>query len=39
MIGYAGDDIVQETCKLFMETNKKDTIVKWDSRGNHYVSH
>jgi len=35
--GY-GNDIVQETCKLFLETNKKGTIVKWSSRGNHCVS-
>ena len=34
---YAGD-VVQETCKLFMETNKKGIIVRWGSRGNHCVS-
>ena len=37
MFGY-GSDIVQETCKLFIETNKKGNIVKWGSRGNHCVS-
>ncbi len=35
--GY-GNDIVQESCKLFLETNKKGTIIKWSSRGNHCVS-
>lgn len=33
-----GNDIVQETCKLFLETNKKGIIIKWSSRGNHCVS-
>jgi len=37
MFGY-GNDVMQETCKLFIETNKKGTIVKWGSRGNHCVS-
>jgi len=37
MFGYESE-VVQETCKLFMETNKKGTIVKWGSRGNHCVS-
>jgi len=37
MFGY-GNDIIQETCKLFIETNKKGTIVKWGARGNHCVS-
>ena len=37
MFGY-GSDIVQESCKLFVETNKKGTIIKWGSRGNHCVS-
>ena len=37
MFGYGGD-VVQETCKLFIETNKKGTIVKWGSRGNSCVS-
>lgn len=35
--GY-GNDIVQETCKLFIETNKKGIIVNWGSRGNSCVS-
>lgn len=35
--GY-GSDIIQESCKLFMETNKKGTIVKWGSRGNNCIS-
>ena len=35
--GY-GNDIVQETCKLFIETNRKNIILKWGSRGNHCVS-
>jgi len=39
IIGYSyASDIVQETCKLFIETNKKGTIIKWGSRGNHCVS-
>lgn len=29
-----GNDIVQKTCKLYLETNKKGIIVKWGSRGN-----
>jgi len=35
--GY-GSDIIQETCKLFIETNKKGIIVNWGSRGNSCVS-
>jgi len=35
---FYGNDIVQETCKLFLETNKKGMIIKWSSRGNHCVS-
>ena len=35
--GY-GSDVIQESCKLFIETNKKGTIIKWGSRGNHCVS-
>ena len=37
MVGY-GSDIVQKTCKLYLETNKKDIIVKWGSRGNSCLS-
>ena len=37
MYGY-GSDIVQKTCKLYLETNKKGIIVKWGSRGNSCVS-
>lgn len=33
-----GNDLVQETCKLFIETDKNAVIVKWGSRGNHCVS-
>ena len=29
-----GTDIDYETCKLFLEVNKKGTIVKWGARGN-----
>jgi hypothetical protein len=32
-VGY-GTDIDYETCKLFLEVNKKGTIVHWGSRGN-----
>ncbi len=28
-------EVVQKSCKLFLETNKKGIIVKWGSRGNH----
>ncbi len=31
-------DIVYQTCKLYLETNKKGIIVKWGSRGNSCVS-
>ena len=37
MFGYS-EEIVQESCKLFLETNKKGIIVKWGSRGNSCVS-
>lgn len=37
MFGY-GSDVVQETCKLYFETDKKGIIVKWGSRGNHCVA-
>jgi len=39
--GYGGmmysSEVVQKSCKLFLETNKKGIIVKWGSRGNHCV--
>ncbi len=39
MFGYGyGSEVIQESCKLFIETNKKGIIVKWGSRGNHCVS-
>jgi hypothetical protein len=39
MIGYPyAADVVQKTCKLFLETNKKGIIVRWGSRGNDCVS-
>ncbi|RRS31418.1 MAG: hypothetical protein P794_03940 [Epsilonproteobacteria bacterium (ex Lamellibrachia satsuma)] len=37
MFGY-GNDVIQEKCKLFIETDKKGTIVNWRARGNHCVS-
>jgi len=37
MLGYS-NDIISETCKLFIETNKKNIIIKWGSHGNHCVS-
>lgn len=37
MYGY-GTDVVQKTCKLYLETNKKGIIVKWGSSGNACVS-
>jgi hypothetical protein len=33
-----GNDIIQKTCNLYFETNKKGIIVKWGSRGNACVS-
>lgn len=33
-----GSDIVQQSCKLFLEVNKKHKIVRWSSRGNNCVS-
>lgn len=33
-----GNDIQQQTCKLFLEVNKKHKIVRWSSRGNNCVS-
>ncbi len=37
MIGYSSETIY-ETCKLFIETNRKGIITKWGSRGNSCVS-
>ncbi|PHS31251.1 MAG: hypothetical protein COA92_08615 [Sulfurovum sp.] len=37
-ISSYSNDIVYQTCKLFIETDKKGIIVKWGSRGNHCVS-
>ena len=40
MYGYGyGTDIIQKSCKLFLETNKKGIIVKWGSRGNYCTSY
>ncbi len=33
-----GTDIQQKTCKLFLEVNKHQKIVRWSSRGNSCVS-
>ncbi len=33
-----GSDIVQQTCKLFLEVNRKHKIIRWSSRGNNCVS-
>lgn len=33
-----GSDIVQKTCKLFLEVNKQHKIIRWSSRGNNCVS-
>jgi hypothetical protein len=41
MMGYGfgySEEIVQESCKLFIETNRKNIIVRWRSRGNSCVS-
>ena len=37
MYGYE-TEVVQRTCKIYFETNRKDIIVKWGSRGNACVS-
>ncbi len=37
LFGY-DNEIIQETCKLFIETNTKGTIIRWGSRGNHCIS-
>jgi hypothetical protein len=36
MMGYS-NEVVQQSCKLFLETDKKGIIVKWGHRGNHCV--
>ena len=33
-----GSDISQKTCKLFLEVNRQNKIIKWSSRGNNCVS-
>ncbi len=33
-----GSDMVQKTCKLFLEVNRKSKIIKWSSRGNNCIS-
>jgi len=33
-----GSDIVQKSCKLFLEVNKRHKIVRWSSRGNNCIS-
>ena len=33
-----GPEIEQKTCKLFLEVNRKNRIVRWSSRGNNCVS-
>jgi len=33
-----GSDMTQKTCKLFLEVNRKNKIIKWSSRGNNCVS-
>jgi hypothetical protein len=38
MFGYGSNEVMQESCKLFIETKKKGIIVKWGSRGNNCVS-
>ncbi len=38
MFGYT-NEVVQERCKLFLETDRKGTILHWSSRGNHCVAH
>lgn len=37
MIGYS-HEVYSKTCKLFFETDKRGTIVKWHSRGNDCIS-
>lgn len=38
LYGGYDNEIVQEICKLFIETNKKGIIIKWRSRGNNCIS-
>jgi len=33
-----GSDLIQQTCKLFLEVNQQHKIVRWSSRGNNCVS-
>ena len=33
-----GNDVVQKTCKLFLEVNRHGKIIRWSSRGNSCVS-
>ena len=33
-----GSDVSQKTCKLFLEVNRQNKIIKWSSRGNNCVS-
>lgn len=35
--GLGSSDIQHNTCKLFIETNKRGKILKWQARGNHCV--
>ncbi|HQR74748.1 MAG TPA: hypothetical protein PLH07_08870, partial [Sulfurovum sp.] len=37
MFAY-GNDVVQESCNLYLETDLKGKIVMWGSRGNRCVS-
>jgi len=37
-IGYSTSDVELKQCKLYLEVNKKGTIVRWSSRGNSCVS-
>lgn len=37
MFGYT-HEVISETCKVFFETDRKGTIIKWRARGNHCVS-
>lgn len=39
MIGVSGYHTTTRTCKLFIEVNKQEKIVKWSSRGNSCVAY
>ena len=37
-IGYSTADVELKQCKLYLEVNRKGTIIHWSSRGNNCIS-